>query len=222
MATMIGSLARGLCHLRAVKVDRILVETLGLGKNAHQLTMSAAASAAAAGGVRTKHTMALPSLATRILAFGGRSQLGECNLLSAKWQHQLGLWQRGLNNTAKNFKRTVQTRSTKRENSNTNIRWQPSAQIRRLCDKKGAAQESKPGSTRGARAKEKGKETISKFKYMFRKYGPLFVGFYGSLYVSTLGLMYICVEYNVFSKSTKKWIIDLQDQYADMLKKVCT
>jgi hypothetical protein len=196
-----------------VKVERVLVETLGLGKR--QLT--SAPVAAAAAGVRANHTTAMPSLATRFLAFGGRSQIGESNLLSAKWHHQLGLWQRSLN-AAKNFQRTVQTRSIKRDN--TNVRWQPSAQIRRLSDKKGPAHESKSGSTRGERAKEKGKETLSKFKYMFKKYGPLFVGFYGGLYISTLGLMYVCVEYNVFSKGMKEWILDLQDYYADMLKKV--
>ncbi|QDZ21950.1 DUF1279 domain-containing protein [Chloropicon primus] len=65
----------------------------------------------------------------------------------------------------------------------------------------------------GKEEKEEGK--MYKFKRMFRKYGPLFVGFYGGVYVSTLGAMYVAVDQGLIDS---KFIIDLTEQYADLLK----
>ena len=63
---------------------------------------------------------------------------------------------------------------------------------------------------------DQGREgNVSKFKRMFRKYGPLFVGFYGSLYVCTLGTMYLCVDQGVIDS---KFVIEITEQYADLLK----
>ena len=61
---------------------------------------------------------------------------------------------------------------------------------------------------------------MSKFKKMIRKYGPLFIGFYLSLYLTTLGTLFVCFEYGVFSPRTKQKIIELKDQYDEFLKKV--
>jgi len=62
-----------------------------------------------------------------------------------------------------------------------------------------------------------GEGKLSKFKKMFRKYGPLFVVFYGGLYLTSLSLMYLCVEFGVLGK---KKILHVADQVADWLKSI--
>ena len=75
---------------------------------------------------------------------------------------------------------------------------------------------TKTNATVGAQSNS----VTGKFKELFRKYGALFVVFYGGLYLTTLGGMYVCFEYNVFSKATKKKIVELQETYAEFIKKV--
>ena len=75
---------------------------------------------------------------------------------------------------------------------------------------------TKTNTTVGAQSNS----VTGKFKELFRKYGALFVVFYGGLYLTTLGGMYVCFEYNVFSKATKKKIVELQETYAEFIKKV--
>jgi len=77
------------------------------------------------------------------------------------------------------------------------------------------AYSAESGKTAGTAADPKQEGNISKFKTMLRKYGPLFVVFYGGVYLTTLGSLYLCIDQGLIDSST---IVDFLEQYVHLLE----